>query len=94
MKLASQEVTNLTSKSFKLAKSRRNTCTTSNPKKQNNSKKRIKRIRSRSLRKIKKKSKPMQKFENPSDYSKLQNTGAVVRGKHKKIKKMKEKYAD
>jgi hypothetical protein len=36
----------------------------------------------------------MQKFENPSDYSKLQNTGAVVRGKHKKIKKMKEKYAD
>lgn len=33
-------------------------------------------------------------MEDPSDYSKLQNTGAVVRGKHRKIKKMKEKYAD
>lgn len=28
------------------------------------------------------------------DYSKQQNTGAVARGKHSKIKKMKEKYAD
>lgn len=33
-------------------------------------------------------------MEKPQDYSKIQNTGAVTRGKHRKIKKMKEKYAD
>lgn len=33
-------------------------------------------------------------FESKEDYWKSQNTGGVVRGKHKKIKKMKEKYAD
>jgi hypothetical protein len=33
-------------------------------------------------------------FDKADDYWKSQNTGAVARGKHKKIKKMKDKYAD
>lgn len=40
------------------------------------------------------KKEPVKVFEKAEDYWKSQNTGAVARGKHNKIKKMKEKYAD
>ena len=43
----------------------------------------------------KKKQEPKaQKGGKELDYNKAQNAGAVVRGKHSKIKKMKEKYGD
>ena len=38
--------------------------------------------------------KSLKKQESGADYAAVYNTGAITRGKHQKIRKMKEKYAD
>lgn len=38
--------------------------------------------------------KSLKKQESGADYATVYNTGAITRGKHQKIRKMKEKYAD